>query len=330
MEKVVVNSPKAWFLAARPKTLAGAAAPVLIGGALVVHNLKRVIEADVTVAKPAIHNGYVWVFVLCLLFAFIMQIDANFVNDYFDFKKGTDREDRLGPERACAQGWVTPLAMKRALWITTILGCAVGLPLVWIGGPWMIVVGLLCVAAVMLYTTRLSYIGLGDVLVVVFFGIVPVFFTYWCMMGQACGMEFFLSQGAWGKEEMLGGWGEALLLGLAMGLVTDCLLMVNNYRDVEQDKISGKRTVVVLFGKSFGLYSYLWLGIVGTFIATATMMIHCKEIIVTILLLYFILHVMTYHKMCRMEGKALNKVLGETARNIFIFGLLCSVILFFT
>ena len=137
---MVVNSPKAWFLAARPKTLAGAAAPVLIGGALAVHNLRRVMEADATVAKPAIHGGYVWVFVLCLLFAFIMQIDANLVNDYFDFKKGTDREDRLGPERACAQGWVTPEAMKRALWITTIVGCAVGLPLVWIGGPWMILV----------------------------------------------------------------------------------------------------------------------------------------------------------------------------------------------
>lgn len=327
---MVVNSPKAWFLAARPKTLAGAAAPVLIGGALAVHNLRRVMEADATVAKPAIHGGYVWVFVLCLLFAFIMQIDANFVNDYFDFKKGTDREDRLGPERACAQGWVTPEAMKRALWITTILGCAVGLPLVWIGGPWMILVGLLCVAAVMLYTTRLSYIGLGDVLVVVFFGVVPVLFTYWCMMAQACGMDFFLSQGAWGKKEMLGGWGEAILLGLAMGLVTDCLLMVNNYRDVEQDKISGKRTVVVLFGKSFGRRAYLWLGIIGALIATATMMILCKDIIVTILLLYFVLHVKTYRKMCRMEGKALNKVLGETARNIFIFGLLCSVFLYFT
>ena len=194
----------------------------------------------------------------------------------------------------------------------------------------MILVGLLCVAAVMLYTTRLSYIGLGDVLVVVFFGIVPVLFTYWCMMAQACGMDFFLSQGAWGKKEMLGGWGEAILLGLAMGLVTDCLLMVNNYRDVEQDKISGKRTVVVLFGKSFGRRAYLWLGIIGALIATATMMIHCKETIVTILLLYLILHAMTYHKMCRMEGKALNKVLGETARNIFIFGLLCSVFLYFT
>jgi 1,4-dihydroxy-2-naphthoate octaprenyltransferase len=106
--------------------------------------------------------------------------------------------------------------------------------------------------------------------------------------------------------------------------------MVHNYRDVEQDKICGKRTVVVLFGKNFGRHAYLWLGIIGALIATATMMIHCRETIVTILLLYLILHAMTYHKMCRMEGKALNKVLGETARNIFIFGLLCSVFLYFT
>lgn len=325
-----VNSPKAWFLAARPKTLTGAAAPVLMGGALAVHNLGRVMEADVTVAKPAIHGGYAWVFILCLLFAFIMQIDANFVNDYFDFKKGTDREDRLGPERACAQGWVTPEAMKRALWITTIVGCAVGLPLAWIGGPWMILVGLLCVAAVMLYTTRLSYIGLGDVLVIVFFGIVPVLFTYWCMMAQACGLDFFFSQGAWGSEEIRGGWGEAILLGIAMGLVTDCLLMVNNYRDVEQDKISGKRTVVVLFGKNFGLRSYLWLGILGAIIALATMFYCCKLNAAAFILLYLLVHAMTYKKMRHSQGKELNNVLGGTARNIFIFGLLCSIILCFT
>ena len=108
------NSPRAWFLAARPKTLTGAAVPVMIG-------------ASLAIADTACHISWTAA-LLCLLFAFIMQIDANFVNDYFDFKKGTDREDRLGPERACAQGWVTAEAMKRALWITTIVGCAVGLP----------------------------------------------------------------------------------------------------------------------------------------------------------------------------------------------------------
>ena len=72
--------------------------------------------------------------VLCFLFAFVMQIDANFVNDYFDYRKGTDDEQRLGPKRACAQGWVTSSAMRKALAITTALACLIGLPLIYYGG----------------------------------------------------------------------------------------------------------------------------------------------------------------------------------------------------
>jgi len=173
-EAVRTNGWRAWLLASRPKTLTGAAAPVLIGGALAV-------RLGCGAFRP-------WAFVWCLLFAFVMQVDANFVNDYFDWKKGSDREDRLGPERACAQGWVTPEAMRRAIWLTTLAGCLAGLPLVWHGGWWMVLVGALCVAGCVLYTTHLSYLGLGDVLVLVFFGLVPVFFTYWCCAGRGLGM----------------------------------------------------------------------------------------------------------------------------------------------
>ena len=96
-DEVRQNSPKAWLLAARPKTLTGAAVPVLIGGALAYVNA----DGDVR-----------WLpLVLCMLFAFVMQIDANFVNDYFDYLKGNDGVERLGPKRACTEGWVTPRAM---------------------------------------------------------------------------------------------------------------------------------------------------------------------------------------------------------------------------
>ena len=97
METVKTNSIKAWLLAARPKTLAGAAVPVMLGCAL------------------AAADGWFQIVpaMLCFLFAFLMQIDANFINDFFDYLKGSDREDRLGPERACAQGWITLEAMKR-------------------------------------------------------------------------------------------------------------------------------------------------------------------------------------------------------------------------
>ena len=163
---VRVNSLKAWILAARPKTLTGAAVPVMIGIACAVamHGWCgiRVVPA-----------------VLCMLFALIMQVDANFINDYFDFMKGTDDEQRLGPKRACAQGWITASAMRSGLFLTTLLACIVGLPLVYYGGWEMIMVGLACVVFCFLYTISFSYIGLGDLLVLVFFGIVPVCMTYW-------------------------------------------------------------------------------------------------------------------------------------------------------
>ena len=126
------NSPHAWFLAARPKTLTGAAVPVMIGIALAFHDAGtedfRIIPA-----------------ILCMLFAFVMQIDANFINDYFDFKRGNDDETRLGPKRACSEGWITPSAMLKGIIATTLFGCAIGLPLIYYGGLEMIMVGLVCV-----------------------------------------------------------------------------------------------------------------------------------------------------------------------------------------
>lgn len=105
---VTTNSLKAWFLAARPKTLTGAAVPVMIG-----------IASAISQYGDAVRVGAA---VLCMLFALVMQIDANFVNDYFDFMKGSDDEKRLGPKRACARGWITAAAMRRGLLYTTLFG----------------------------------------------------------------------------------------------------------------------------------------------------------------------------------------------------------------
>ena len=128
------DSMKAWILAARPKTLSGAAVPVMIGLALAY--------------KDSIFyegNPFSWVAaVLCLLFAWVMQIDANFINDFFDYAKGTDdTSTRLGPRRACAQGWVSVDKMKHAIAITTCLACVIGLPLIMFGGLEMVLIGIL-------------------------------------------------------------------------------------------------------------------------------------------------------------------------------------------
>ena len=122
---ILKKKSNAWILASRPKTLSGAAAPVLIGCALAYYN-------GVFYWSPAL---------LCLLFALLMQIDANFINDLFDFLKGKDTEERLGPKRACAQGWVTPQAMKIAIVLTTVLAILVGLCILFFAGYELIFLG---------------------------------------------------------------------------------------------------------------------------------------------------------------------------------------------
>ncbi len=289
MMQIKTNSFKAWALAARPKTLTGAASPVMIGAAM----------AAKEGFKP-------YPFILCMMFAFAMQIDANFINDYFDFRKGTDREDRLGPERACAQGWVTPRAMKTAIAITTSIACFVGLPLAFIGGLPLIAVGAVCVVFCFLYTTSLSYLGFGDLLVLVFFGIIPVGFTY------------YLQTGHWAAE--------ATWAGLACGFVTDCLLIINNYRDREQDAISGKKTLIVRFGRKFGLQAYLWCGIIAVLLSILSIMATGNFSKFALTAIYLPFHILTYRKMYRLDGRMLNSVLGETARNIFLFAILLSAL----
>ena len=146
-----------------------------------------------------------------------MQIDANFINDYYDFQKGLDDEKRLGPKRACAEGWITLPAMRRGIICTTLLSCLTGLPLVWYGGWTMVLVGVCCVAFCFLYTTCMARLGLGDLLVLVFFGLIPVGATYYLQSGTVVP--------------------EVWALSLACGLAIDCLLVANNYRDRDNDKV---------------------------------------------------------------------------------------------
>ena len=302
---VRVNSLKAWILAARPKTLTGAAVPVMIGIACAVAMYGwcgiRVVPA-----------------VLCMLFALIMQVDANFVNDYFDFMKGTDDEQRLGPKRACSQGWITASAMRSGLFVTTLLACIVGLPLVYYGGWEMIMVGLACVVFCFLYTISFSYIGLGDLLVLVFFGIVPVCMTYWLTAPPTALTSIPFA---------------VVLMSIACGLIIDTLLVVNNYRDIDNDRRAGKLTLIVRIGERGGLFLYLMLGLVGTILAIVGVVLldwHDGQWTQSLLIIYTPFHTWAFNEMRSIrKGAELNRVLGMTARNMFIFGLLASAALVF-
>jgi len=284
------NSVKAWLLASRPKTLTGAAVPVMIG-------------LSWAWADGAAY--FQWVpAVLCLLFAFLMQIDANFVNDLFDFARGTDDASRLGPKRACAEGWVTMFAMRHAIALTTVVACLAGLPLVFWGGLEMIAVGILCVLFCFLYTTHLSYVGMGDVLVLVFFGIVPVCATYYIQLHTLTWMVFLSS--------------------LFCGMVIDTLLLVNNFRDRDTDREKGKNTLVVKVGEGYSLLLYLLCGLVP--VAGGVLFLFEGHPLAFVLpLLYGLLHYFCFIELKTISrGRGLNMVLGKNARNMFLYGLLLS------
>lgn len=294
MDKEIIrkNSFKAWLLAARPKTLTGASVPVMIALAMAYTDLQgngfRIIPA-----------------VLCALFAFVMQIDANFVNDYFDFISGKDDEQRLGPARACAMGWIDVAKMKVGIVITTVIACIIGLPLVIYGGVEMILVGALCVVFCFLYTTLLASRGLGDLLVLVFFGIVPVCATYY-LQTDTCTWVVFLAS-------------------LACGLVIDTLLVVNNYRDIDNDRRAGKKTLIVKIGADKGRLLYLWLGIIASLMGVVFAVYgqYWTPLLPTV---YLIMHIATYRRMVKIgSGRQLNLVLADTARNMFVYGLTLSL-----
>lgn len=301
MKEIKLNSLRAWLLAARPKTLTAAVIPVLLGSALAFSDG----EFKTT---PAL---------LCALFACGMQIAANFINDLFDFLKGSDRKDRLGPPRACAEGWITPGAMKLGIGITLMVSCLAGLGLlfsVWgnlpHGGWELVVLGVVCVLFAFLYTTILSYRGWGDLLVLVFFGFVPVGGTYYV---QAYSLNM-----------------DVVVLSLVSGLAIDTLLMVNNYRDREQDALSGKRTLVVRFGEAFGRNMYLALGIAAVLLCL--WFVHSGSLTLIEFIwapcVYFYLHALTWRKLVHIRsGKELNRILGETSRNMLFLGLLLAVAL---
>lgn len=292
---VKTNSLKAWILASRPKTLTGAAVPVMIGIALAWKDA----AVDFSWLPP----------VLCLCFAFLMQIDSNLINDYFDFIHGNDdRETRLGPKRACAEGWITLPAMRWGILLTTTLACACGLPLVVYGGWEMIIVGALCVMFAFLYTTKLSYVGLGDVLVLVFFGLVPVCLTY------------YVSMPAWQQTIT----GQSIWYAVACGLVIDTLLMVNNFRDRDNDRRDGKRTLVVRLGVRHSLDFYRAIGFIAAamVVIDAAVQLSWADVITIVLMLtYVALHLSTAALMEHLDhGRELNRVLALNSRNMILFG----------
>jgi 1,4-dihydroxy-2-naphthoate octaprenyltransferase len=242
-----ISRARGWYLAARPATLPAAVVPVLVGTALGI--------ADRRFSPP--------VFLATLVASLLIQIGTNFANDYYDFRKGTDTEARLGPMRVTAGGVFTPQEVLMATAITFGLALLVGLYLVSVGGLPILLIGIFCILAGIAYTGGpypLGYHGLGDLFVFVCFGVVAVAGTYLLQAGTVT-----LS---------------AFLASVPVGLLCTNILVVNNLRDIDTDQATGKRTLAVRIGREatrkqyalFLLISYtipitLWqAGITSTFL----------------------------------------------------------------
>ena len=224
-----------WLEATRPKTLPAAVAPVVLGTAM-AHS-----DGQLHLLPAAI----------CLVFALLVQIGTNFANDYLDGIKGTDTDARLGPRRAVAAGLVSASTMKWAAIGILAFAFCLGLSLIHFGGWSLLAVGLSSVLCAWFYTGGpypLAYNGMGDVFVVLFFGLIAVGCTYFV---QALQITV-----------------DVLLLGLACGLIINNILVVNNYRDIEEDILASKRTLVVMMGRRFAQIQYL-----GSTVLAATILL---------------------------------------------------------
>lgn len=303
-DNIKTNSLSAWILAARPKTLTGAIVPVMIGTAWAW----KMGGAENFRFFPAL---------LCFLFAFLMQIDSNFINDYFDcVKEVTTKRCALVlnvPARKdgshcqlCAKDWSLPLCSLVSLDFLSYFMA---------DGKWYLLVQPAYFSPS--YTPPFSYLGLGDVLVLVFFGIIPVTFTTYVIL----------------PSTLQGVYPEVIMTSIACGLVIDTLLIVNNYRDRDNDKKSGKMTLIVRIGarKAEKLYNFLGLlAIIFTIqgrISPDNNGWKAYVIPLIIYIPYIFLHTKTQRYMVQIkQGRELNKVLALTARNILIYGILTTIV----
>lgn len=280
---------RAWLLATRPQTLAAAVGPVLLGNALALAS--GPLSPLITVAT--------------FLTAISLQIGTNLANDYFDWKKGADGPDRLGPARATQSGWLAPRKVARATALAFGLSALFGLYLVVAGGWPFIVLGIASIAAGVMYTggpKPLGYHGLGDAAVFVFFGPVAVIGTFFLQRQSvdAIVAAASLAQGAW----------------------VTAILVVNNVRDRHSDARAGKRTLAVRLGLRASRLQYSLL-LAGAQLIPLVIFFGGRTQHPALLLTLLTLppSLLVQRALWRLDGAALNPLLGRTARLGLLFAL---------
>jgi 1,4-dihydroxy-2-naphthoate polyprenyltransferase len=283
------GSLRAWVLACRPATLSAAAVPVLVGSA-VAH----------------VQGGVRWGPALAALVgALLLQIGANLANDVFDYEKGADTAERLGPLRTVQAGLLSARAVRRAMVLVFALALLVGVYLTSVAGVSIVVIGLCSIAAAVAYTGGpypLGYHGLGDVFVMLFFGFVAVCGTAFVQLGTVPAL--------------------ALWASIPVGALATAILVVNNVRDRQTDALAGKRTLAVRLGKTGGIAEYALLISAAHLVPVALLVTHQAGAWVLLPAITVLPAALLVRQVGRNEGRALNPTLVNTAKLLMVFGVL--------
>ncbi|MBK7104365.1 MAG: 1,4-dihydroxy-2-naphthoate polyprenyltransferase [Ignavibacteriae bacterium] len=281
-----------WILASRPKTLPAAVVPVLIGTSIVSF------ETKVNFLASAV----------ALICAVLIQIGTNFVNDLYDYLSGADNETRKGPLRVLASGLITVSEMKFAIILVFSVTFFLGLYLVYISTWITLLIGLLSIFAGIAYTAGpypLAYNGLGDVFVFLFFGVVGTVGTYYVQVVEVSTLAIWAS--------------------IPVGALITNILVVNNYRDIDEDKEVGKNTLAVKMGRRFTQYQYLVFMILSYLILFVVYFTYNQRLFVFLPLLTLPLSIKLIRMIFSYTGKELNKTLELTAKLSAFYGFLFAI-----
>lgn len=278
-----------WLLAIRPKTLPAAVGPVLVGGALAFNYGKFAVLP--------------WL--VAIIGALLLQIESNLVNDYIDYITGQDTVDRLGPTRVTQSGLLSLREVKIGIAVNILLAILIGLYLIYVGGIVILYIGAAAIIFAILYSAGpypLASLGLGDLFVYIFFGLTAVGGTFYLLTGTISAL--------------------VIIASVPPGFIITAILVVNNYRDRDEDSRVNKRTLTVMLGEKFSRVEYSVL-IIGAYLVPIYMYLHAFSVFIFLPYLSLPLAINVIKELQPTTDKMLlNKTLAKTAMLSLIFSTL--------